>query len=611
MSMRFCMKVKIVLFLFLMISLNLFGSGNMTIETFPAGITGWSGLGWNASGNISDETSIIYEGTHSLKTYYNITAAWGNYAASKSLTLPLTNWKGYKYLFLYIRGDASEYDSSTAIEIDLYSGNHTTNEVWYYSDKTLVNTKYYKQVKLRLASTNNGGNFMDVDWDGDEFGNQFVMSNFRQITVMGTAGAVAQGKGYFWIDNIFITSNDTFASAEMTSPEHNTGLSKNTTVKIKIGSDMTNIVCQLVDASNNYFKYEISDSNMNYENDTLTINFTNLKTGRNIIAVDAVNKLTGVPLNQFEKDLYVSDYYVIDNFESSDLTEFSTSAFEGSTVAVLDTGIYNTVYSGNKSLKLDYSTSAAWKSGGIRFTFDEAMDFSDFSVLRLYVKGNFANTGRINVAFYDNDNNKLDLNYNEDDYCAWTGSDEVSKNFWVRIDIPLNSGSFVDGNTPANNSGYQSGNQQVEFNKIESLDIYFDSPYSGCSGTLYIDDIILLKYGYEFVSAASNASSAESSTGVNIEVKDFKPVYNLNSGEYSVDVSAPANSDINYKIIGLNGDIIFSGSADSVSGEVILKWNGEHSGKQVNAGIYFIKLEIENKDSNIKKTIIKRFYLVR
>jgi hypothetical protein len=247
---------------------------------------------------------------------------------------PQTNWKGYKYLVFYIRGIANEKDEYNSMDVLLYNiHNGTNDEVWNYSDKSIIDTKYYKQVKIRLGPTNGGqGDFMDVDWDEDSYGNQFILSNINQISFLASGGATAVGEGYFWIDNIFITSNETFDNATMISPEHTTGLAKNTTVKIKIGYNMTNIVCQLVDASNNYYKYEITDSIVTYSDDILTIDFTNLKTGRNIIAVDAVNKNTGVPLNQFVKDLYVGDYYVIKNFENSSiyaLDDDISSPFEG------------------------------------------------------------------------------------------------------------------------------------------------------------------------------------------------------------------------------------------------------------------------------------------
>ncbi len=608
------MKTKnlIIFIIIFLINSIIYGSGNVVVDNFPTGIAGWSGSGWNGTGSVLDETEYVYDGEHSLKTYYKITGAWGNYASLKIFN-PSENWNSYKYMIFYVRSNPIDIDTYDEFQVLIYNpdsdSNATNDEVWYWSDKEILETSFFKQIKLKLDSKTNGGDFMDVDWDDDRYTNNFNLTAVTQITFMVSGGLTAKGEGYFWVDNIFITSNETFENATLISPEHTTGLAKNTTVKIKIGYNMTNIVCQLVDASNNYYKYELSDSIVSYSDDVLTVSFTNLKNGRNIIAVDAVNKNTGVPLNQFVKDLYVSDYYVIDNFETSDLTELNTSAFSGSTAVILSSDIHNTEYGGTKSVKLIYSSSAAWKSSGVRISFDEPMDFSDFSVLRLYVKGDVANTGRINVAFYDNDNNKLDLNYNEDDYCAWTGSDEIEKNFWVKIDIPLNSSSFIDGNTPANNSGYPSGDHIVEFNEIESLDIYIDSPYAGCSGTLYLDDIMLLKHGYEFVS--ENYSTDNNSVVNKVEISDFSSVYDINSGDYNVKINVPDNSTVKYKIIGINGESIVSSGELSASGDTVIRWNGKSSGKTVKPGIYFIRIDVENTDSNFKKSVIKRFYIIK
>ncbi len=601
-------KVLIIISILFSSLITLYAGGRMIIDTFPSGITGWSGSGWNATGSISDETSIVYEGDHSLKTTYNITASWGNYGAGTNLKSPKTNWKGYKYLIFYILGKATESDANNDIEVFFYNG--TNDEVWYYSDKSLVNTKYYKQVKLKLGTTNGGvGVFMDVDWDDDLYSNAFILTNIVELSFLVGSGATAVGKGDFWIDNIYITSNENFKTAELIYPSNVTGLSKNSTVKIRIGYNMSNIVCQLVDASNNYYKYEVGDSVINYSDDILTINFTNLKSGKNTIAVDAVDKSTGAVLNQFVKDLYVGDYYVIDNFENSDkfISEVTTP-YEGTSDILLSTNIYNNEYGGHKAMRLQYSTPGALKSSGIRFTFDEARDFSDFSVLRLYVKGDIGNTGSLNVAFYDNDNNKLDLNYNEDDYCGWTGSDEIEKNSWIKIDIPLNSGSFIDGNTPADNSGYPSGNQLVEFNKIECLDIYITSSSSACSGIVYIDDIMLLKGDYSFVTV--NTNNEDTSTQENISVNNFKSIFDVRKNDnYTLNIVAPSSATVKIKIIDIDGRII--SEKEYNGGNIIFEWNGKENGREVESGIYFIKVISYDENSNSIESTIKRIYLLK
>ncbi len=293
---------------------------------------------------------------------------------------------------------------------------------------------------------------------------------------------------------------------------------------------------------------------------------------------------------------------VLDDFEAG-VGKWTPEAWGGTISLSECTNIYHKRYSGSKSAKIIYNTRGAWSNAVIKYLFLKQTNITDYDLLVFYIRGEVTNTGRLNVAMYDDDNDTLDQNYNEDDYFVWTG-DSAAHNFWVEYKIPLKPNNFEDGNSKADNPGFTNGDGVIEFNEIEEIDFYIDDPYTGTSGVFYIDDVMLVK-GYTPVKSSNRVEGEE-----NITLIDFTPAFNLNN-KFNFGIDIKEKSDVSIKILNFSGNVIYSKNIYDFSGVEDFEWSGKVGGYQIEPGIYFIRIDTKGKSKNKESILLKKFYAIK
>lgn len=291
--------------------------------------------------------------------------------------------------------------------------------------------------------------------------------------------------------------------------------------------------------------------------------------------------------------LFSYEELLLSNFESG-ASGWVLVYWDGSVKAQTNS---NYSHTGSKSYKITYNTTAAWRNAGVGFRFNNITNISKYDYLRFYLRGEVTNTGRLNVAMYDDENNTQDFNYNADDYFAWTGG-AVNHNFWKEYVIPLKPSFFVDGNADA-------GNNKVEFTKIERIDFYFDDPYQGCSGVVYLDDVMLVK-DYDVV----NKKNISGEYGEDVILSDFRSVFNLND-TLNFKIIPKEISDIELLITDFAGNVLIKKYYKNISNETSFNWDGAISGIKVEPGIYFVILNIKSLGKNKESRLTKKFYVIK
>jgi len=299
---------------------------------------------------------------------------------------------------------------------------------------------------------------------------------------------------------------------------------------------------------------------------------------------------------------YAVEILVINNFETNITGTWTNISWldEGGSINISIESNENMAFSGAKYLKLTYEVKyianfSEWYYAGARFEFSTQQDFSDYSFVRFYMKSEITNTGYLNVGFFDDDNNTLDLTwdkYDNDDFLVWENQgDEINRNFWVPYILPLRQSFFLIGNyTTTNGQKIYNGDGKPEFNEIESIEFYFNKPGIGCSGVCYIDDIVLLK-DYQPVESLDRTESDE-----NIMITDFKPVFSLADNEYSFSIEIKELSDISIQILDFAGTPVYKETLFNFSGIKNFQWAGKSNSKKIEPGIYFIHIQASGTD---------------
>jgi hypothetical protein len=284
---------------------------------------------------------------------------------------------------------------------------------------------------------------------------------------------------------------------------------------------------------------------------------------------------------------------VLGDFESGASGWVGTS-WKGSVNAQIVSNYY---YQGSKSYRIRYSTTEAWGNAGVGYKFGSFSNISQYDVLRFYLRGEVTNTGRLNVAMYDDENNQYDQNYDADDYIFYTLG-PIRHNFWVEYIIPIKASFFADGNA-------DNGNNIIEFDRIEEIDFYFDDPYQGCSGTVYIDKVELVK-GYKGVGSQNIFDNF--SEGV--EITDFNNLVNSDD-KLTFKIVSKEQVNIDLKIIDFGGRVLYNKNYSNFSGEENFNWDLKIGGIKLKPGIYFVIMNYSNFSAKKENTIRKKFLIIK
>ncbi len=548
----------------------------------------------DVNGHIQDATGYVSDdsvsGDSSVEYTYSVSEQW-DYGGLAKLYSPSDKWQNYDSVVFWYRSTNANPGSKSLLVYLYCNGPVDTNNVFCYEERNFYG--YWKQRILDLSSTND---FKDVEWDSSIYDSISLPSALTDVIKLGFYVQQISSypiSGTLRLDGITLIKSSFLKEIEDITPEPGTiDTGTNINLVIDTGTEADNFSIQVVDENQNT---RVIRTGFSVSGTKVSINLTGLYSDEIRLLFDAVDKSTGIPFIQKEWVYYKNSWYKLADFDT------------GSQLALWEDYKYNAVM--NKSInsngidgacaEIDYQTTAEWGYAGLEYKFSTGLkDFSKFDVIQFYIKGNPANTGKLCIGFYDDENQSIDMNYEEDDvFVCELGEDYLKRDFWQKVEVPLNSGYFLDGNT-------NYGNDAVEFNKLEGIIIYVSGPET-YSGKFYLDSIKVIGN----ISAGTQTVQQETGESKTYTISDITPVFESGK-ELKFNINALSEIKVKIEIYNINGIKIYEKDFDDISGEINFTWNAKNFyGREIDTGIYILKIEID--DGSKVRRILKKIYYVK